>query len=398
MKHHPGTKGRGPAKGTVRGKYPRAKAPGAKRAGAKAAPRPAAKTPPAPRPRRAPPPPPPPPAPPAAAAAAPALPSWRDRLKLPPPQRAGFVALLGRPNVGKSTLLNRLVGTKLAATTPKPQTTRRRFRAFLTLPNAQLILVDTPGLFDAALQDGEGRGGYGELGSYMAKQSRAVLADVDAVVWVEEAGAFSAEGPTPAQAALAALVRQGGRPCVLAVNKVDTVKAGSLLPALAAWKDALPFAAMVPVSAIREDGLDRLVRELAALLPESPLLFPGDDLTDQSERAVCEELIREKAMMRTGEEVPYAVAVEIQKFDESRRAGDDQRPGIVEIDADIHVERPGQKAIVVGVGGAKIKEIGIEARRDLERFLGCRVMLRLFVKVTEHWSRSALGLRNLGYS
>jgi GTP-binding protein Era len=305
------------------------------------------------------------------------------------------VGLLGRPNVGKSTLLNHLLGTKVAAASPRPQTTRRRFRGFLTLPGVQLVLVDTPGLFDGALLPDGGKGGFGELGSFMVKESRSALGDVEAVVWVEEA--TPGVELTTSQKALAEMLKASGKPVVLALNKVDAIKKTEMLGVLQQWKDVMPFKAMVPLSALRQDGLERLVTELAALVPEGPVLFPEGDLTDASERAVCEELIREKVMMRTGEEIPYAVAVEIQQFDESRRAGTEKKPGIVDIEATIHVERDGQKAIVVGKGGAKVKEVGILARKELERFLGCQVMLRLFVKVSDSWSRSSRGLRNLGY-
>lgn len=326
-------------------------------------------------------------------------PGWLD-VRLDGPHRAGFVALVGRPNVGKSTLLNALLGLKMQATTSRPQTTRRRFRGVLSLAGAQVVLVDTPGLFDGAVLPELGQGGFGELGAFMAKEARSAVGDVDAVVWVEEAVAPREAGTavpvTPVQRAVAALLQQSGKPVVLALNKVDTVSKSALLPALASWGQVMDFAAMVPISAVARDGLDDLLRQTATLLPAGPALFPTTDMTDATEREIAAELIREKVMALTGEEVPYAAAVEVDRFDESAREGGAKRP-LVQIDATIHVERDGQKAIVVGAGGRKIKEIGIRARGSLERLLGCQVMLRLHVKVSEKWSRSKRGLKALGY-
>jgi len=323
--------------------------------------------------------------------------SWRETLNLEGEFRAGFAALVGRPNVGKSTLLNSLLGHKLVATTPRPQTTRRRFRGILGFPGAQVILVDTPGLFEGALLPDKGKGGYGELGNFMTHETRSALNDVDVAVLVEEAAALPDIGPTPVQQALLTLLKDARKPTVLALNKIDRIPKAALLPILTRWNALFDFKAIIPVSATHQDGLDRLALAMAQLMPPSPPLFPEGELSDASERAICEELIREKVMMRTGEEIPYAAAVEIVQFDESRREPTGKKPGIVDLEATIHVERDGQKAIVVGAGGKKIKEIGILAREELERFLGCKVMLRLFVKVSDHWSRNKNGLRSMGY-
>jgi GTP-binding protein Era len=316
------------------------------------------------------------------------------------PHRAGFVALVGRPSVGKSTLLNALAGHKLAAATPRPQTTRRRLRAIVHHPAAQVVLVDTPGLFDAALEDDGGRGGFGELGLYMSKETKAALADTDVVLWLEEPRVGKDGLPQPlthVQEVIAKRILHTGKPCVLVLNKVDTVEKGKILLFMDLWKNATGMEVIVPVSALRADGLDRLLGVVVSLLPESPALYPENTLTDASERDVSSELIREKVMLCTGEEIPYATAVEIERFDETRRQSSKARPGIVEIDAAIHVEREGQKAIVVGRRGQKSKEIGTRARQDLERLLGCKVMLRLFVKVTPRWTRSAASLKQLGF-
>ncbi|MEW5850810.1 MAG: GTPase Era [Myxococcota bacterium] len=315
------------------------------------------------------------------------------------PHRAGFVALIGRPNVGKSTLLNALLGAKLAAISPKPQTTRRRLRAIMSLKTAQVVLVDTPGLFDGAVLPDGGTGGYGKLGTFMAREAKSALSDVDAVIFVVEPGPRNRPVTEvgAAEAAIAKLIRESRKPCILAINKIDMVEKPLLLPLLDTWKETLPFAALVPISAEQREGLDRLVQEVVRVLPESPPLFPTSTLTDATEREVVAEMIREKAMILTGEEVPYAIAVEVDRFDESRREGRGKKPGIVEIDATIHVEREGQKAIVVGKGGTKVKEIGVRARGDVERFLGCQVMLRLYVKVSDRWTRSDRAMRGLGY-
>lgn len=326
---------------------------------------------------------------------------WWLKVVPPPVPRSGFVALVGRPNVGKSTLLNALVREKLAATTPRPQTTRKRFRGVIQAGSSQLVLVDTPGLFDGAVIPEAGRAGFGELGTFMAAESRSAAGDADVVVWVEEAVHARTGAPdplTPTQLAIAHMLKGTRRPVILALNKVDVIQKHLMLPYLQQWATVMPFASLVPISAQRRDGLDRLVTEVLALMPEGPMLFPDGQLTDASERAICEELIREKVMMLTGEEVPYAAAVEVQTFDESRREQKGPRGGVIEVDATIHVERDGQKAIVVGAGGKKIKEIGTAARQELERFLGTRVMLRLFVKVNERWTRHKSQLRSLGYS
>jgi GTP-binding protein Era len=321
-----------------------------------------------------------------------------DRVTLPEgPHRCGFVALVGRPNVGKSTMLNALVGQKIAATTAKPQTTRRRLRGVLTVKGAQFIFVDTPGLFDGAWEDKQERGGrYGQLGHFMARETMAALASVDAVVWLVDAE--DKAGPLePARGAIAGLVRGSGKPWVLAINKVDRVAKPTLLPMMETWHRELAPAAIVPVCALRANGLDRLVKEVAALLPEGERMFPDTDLTDASEREVVGELIREKVMALTKQEVPYAAAVEIERFDETRREAEGRRKTLVEIDAAIHVERDGQKAILVGKGGEMIKNIGTLARQEVERFLGCQVMLKLFVKVTEGWTSNPRDLGDLGY-
>lgn len=304
----------------------------------------------------------------------------------PPPDvahKSGFVTLVGQPNVGKSTLLNRLLGQKLAITSNRPQTTRNRIPGVLTRESAQVVLVDTPGLHAARRA----------LNSFMVDVAHDALWETDAVALLVEAG-IGRSG----QVGVADIVRElldklrpSGKPVVLVLNKIDRVETPQLLPIIDAWKDAFPFAAIVPVSALRGHNLDGLLDALVAVLPEGPPLYPEDALTDLPERFVAAEMIREKAFRLLGEEVPYAIAVTIEEWQDRSMAGR------IHISALIHVERDSQKSIVIGRGGRMIKEIGTRARQDLERMLGTRVDLRLFVRVEKGWTRSVKGMRKLGY-
>jgi len=289
--------------------------------------------------------------------------------------RAGYVAIVGRPNVGKSTLLNRLVGQKLSITSRRPQTTRDRVVGILTRPDAQFVFVDTPGV-----QSAHGS----RLNRYMNRSASQALEQVDAVALVLEALRFGA----PDRKVLAAIPE--GVPVVAVVNKIDRLADKSaLLPFLAALAQAHPFHEIVPVSA--ETGLqtDALLRVLRELLPESGLIYGEDELTDRSERYLAAELVREKLFRLLGEEVPYATAVEIERFE--------QEGELRRISAAILVERPGHKPIVIGKGGEKLKAIGTQARQDMEKLFGGKVFLELFVKVREGWTDDPATLRRLGY-
>lgn len=325
--------------------------------------------------------------------------------------RVGTVALLGRPNVGKSTLLNAIVGLKIAATTHKPQTTRRQLRGVWTSAegDAQIVFVDTPGLH--AAKDG--------LHAFMIEEALEAARGVDVLCLLVEArgrkkrhtekadkAAQPGEGAVGLSElvdprdlkALEQLLEAGGtgKPTVLVVNKIDQLQdKRALLPLIAEWQKAHDFVAIVPVSAAKGDGVKELLRALAKDLPEGPLLFPPEQITDASERDLAAELIREKAMLELQEELPYKVAVLVEAFDESRR--DDERKPLIELSAVIFVERENQKAIVIGKQGARIKAIGSRARKELERLLGAQVMLSLFVKVEPGWTESDKGLRKVGY-
>ena len=290
--------------------------------------------------------------------------------------RCGYVALMGRPNVGKSTLLNRLVGEKLAITSPKPQTTRHRLLGILHLAGAQLLFLDTPGLLDPK----------GLLNGSLVKAALAALADADVVVWLVEP-----HPPDFQDRAVLPRVRALKCPIVIAINKIDLVDKHQLLPLIAAYHDFFPESPVVPLAALLGDGLPNLVTEIVQLLPTAPPLFPEEQLTDQTERFLVAEIIRERLFHHTGEEIPYAVAVAVEEFDER------QRPDLVRIRALIYVEKDSQKGIVIGKGGRLLKRVGQEAREEVERLLQAKVYLDLWVKVWKNWRRDPRALRQFGY-
>jgi GTP-binding protein Era len=297
------------------------------------------------------------------------------------PSRCGTVALVGRPNVGKSSLLNALLGQKIAATTHKPQTTRRALRGVLTEENVQLIFVDTPGLH-------EEKGG---LFSFMLDEALDAAADTDVLVFMVEADRKRQGIDKKDEEALARLLTKAkDTPVILVVNKIDVLEEKAvLLPLLSSWAAQGRFAGLVPLSAHKADNLDALVRELSRLVPEGPLLLPADSLTDQSERDIAAELIREKVMLELQQEIPYRTAVIVEHFDEARR--EDRRKPLVHIAAVIVVEKDSHKSMVIGKGGQRIKTIGQRARKDLEHLLQCQVHLELFAKVEKDWTLTGAG-------
>ncbi|HET9158935.1 MAG TPA: GTPase Era [Myxococcaceae bacterium] len=311
-------------------------------------------------------------------------------------QHSGFAALLGRPNVGKSTLLNRLVGEKIAIVSPKPQTTRTRITGVVTRPEGQVAFVDTPGIHEAR----------GALNKAMVEAALAALEDVDLVLLLVEP-ALGPDGKTPevtpgVRAILERLARVK-KPVLLVVNKVDTVPKPLLLPFVTALAQVRPFDEVLFVSALTGDGLDRLLSTTLARLPEGPPLFDAETFTDQQESGLAAELIREQVLRHTRQEVPHSSAVVIDAFDESERAPlPGSKPGglqgLVRIHATLFVERESQKAIVIGKRGAMLKTIGTDARKSLERLLGAHVYLDLRVKVEPRWTESERGLRKVGLS
>jgi GTP-binding protein Era len=296
----------------------------------------------------------------------------------PSSHRAGFVALVGRPNVGKSTLLNRLVGEKMAIVSPRPQTTRTRITGIRHLPQAQIIFVDTPGLHQAS----------GRLAQHMARTAERALQDVDLVCFVAEA----TEKPERLDAESLGALRACPVPVFCCLNKADLVSPkDKLLPLIAAYRTRHPFAEIMPISAERGDNCDRLLDLIAAALPVRPPYFPRDSLTDQPETFWVAEAIREKIFRLTHQEVPYACAVRVEELTERRR------PEALYIRATIFVERASQKSIVIGKGGAMLKRIGTAARQDLERFFGIKVYLALRVQVRPDWRKDEKALREFGF-
>lgn len=298
--------------------------------------------------------------------------------------RAGTVAIAGRPNVGKSTLLNRVLGEKIAIVSPRPQTTRTRILGVWNGSGAQVAFFDTPGIHRAE----------GALNKRMVDVALATLREVDAVLLLVEAGT-GPEGRVEVGEATRFAVEQvarSGAVAILGINKMDRAPRDSLLPVMAAYKDLHAWAEIVPFSARTGENVDRLLAAITAHLPEAEApLFPPDVLTDQAERQLAAEYIREQVMLLTREEIPYAAAVEIEGFDESGR--EEGPHGLLRIDALLVVEREGQKGIVIGKKGDMLKRIGTAARQGMERLFGCKVFLSLRVKVDERWSErpDALG-------
>jgi len=290
---------------------------------------------------------------------------------------SGFVALIGRPNAGKSTLLNRLVGEKLSMVSARPQTTRNRITGIRTTPEAQIVFVDTPGL----------HAGRGQLGEFMQKTAERAAEDVDVVCLVVDASARE----EPDQVVLGPLAEFRG-PVFCALNKVDRVRPKSrLLPLIERWRAARDFADIVPISATDGTNCDRLLALLTRALPEHPAFFPADATSDQPETFYVAEVIRERIFHLTHQEVPYAVAVRVDDLVER------SRPERLDIRATIFVEQESQKGILIGKAGAMLKRIGTEARRELERFFGIQVFLGLTVDVRRNWRRDPRALREFGF-
>ena len=293
------------------------------------------------------------------------------------PHRAGAVALVGRPNVGKSTLLNALIGQKLSIVSPKPQTTRHRIVGVLTRPEFQITFLDTPGLHTRSER---------RLNQVMNRAALGTLAEADLLVFVADATRWTGED----EAALAR-VRESGQPVLLVVNKLDRVRPRErLLPLLEQLAAKHPFLEVVPISALRFDNVDRLVEVIAGHLPEGPPLWPADQVTDRSERFLAAEVIREKLTRVLREELPYGLTVEIEGWTEE---GADR----LLLNAVIWVEREGQRRIVIGEGGEMLKQVGQAARLELNELLGRRVHLELWVKIRENWADNEAALRQFGY-
>ena len=296
--------------------------------------------------------------------------------ELPPGHRSGFVGIVGRPNVGKSTLLNRILGRKIAAVTPKPQTTRRRLLGIKTQPAAQILFVDTPGIHQAR----------DLMNERMVERALQSLPESDAVLWVVDA----AQGLDAGDREIAALLPAPPKPVVVALNKIDERPKAALLPRIAEIAALVPDRSVVPVSARTGENVDALLEAIAAVLPEGPRYYPPEELTDEPERAIVAEIVREKVMLETRDEIPYAVAVSVDAFEEK------PTKGLAVIKATIHVARESQKPIVIGQRGGRIKAIGQAARVDIEALLERRVFLELFVRVQADWPKHLARLREFG--
>ena len=291
--------------------------------------------------------------------------------------KSAMITICGRPNVGKSTLTNTLVGEKVAIVSPKPQTTRNRITAIVERGETQFVLLDTPGIHKPRTK----------LGDYMVNVVRESVADVDCVLMMVEPVASIG----PQEEALIERLKETGSPAILVINKIDTVEKGRLLEVIAVYSAAYDFDAVIPVSAKTGDGLEELIGEMDKYAVEGPHFFPDDMITDQPERQICAELVREKLLRCLDKEIPHGTAVEVTKFSE-------REDGVVEIDVTIYCEKDSHKGIVIGKKGAMLKKIGELARTDMEAFLGTKVFLQTWVKVKENWRDSMAQLRNFGYN
>lgn len=291
--------------------------------------------------------------------------------------RSGFVAILGAPNAGKSTLLNRMLGQKISITSKKPQTTRNRILGVVHRPGSQMVFLDTPGIHRAK----------NPLNTRIVETALATLSEVDLVLLVADAQIPD----EPSERLLLGKLSNQRLPVVLALNKIDQVQRPGLLSQIERWSGAFSFAAVVPVSAKNGEQVDRLMDAMEAALPAGPPFFPPDSLTDLPMRFIAAEMIREKAFRLTGQEIPYALAVTIDSFKEEKKGA------LIRIHASIHVERESQKGIVIGRQGAKLKQIGEAARLAIEEMLETKVFLKLFVRVQKNWTKDTKALRKFGY-
>ena len=289
--------------------------------------------------------------------------------------KSGFVTLIGRPNVGKSTLMNYLIGQKIAITSNKPQTTRNRIQTVLTTEDGQIVFVDTPGIHKAK----------NKLGEYMVHVAERTLDEVDVVLWLVEPTTFIGAG----ERHIAEQLRKIKTPVILVINKVDMVKREEVLPAIAAYKDLYEFAEIVPVSARNGDNTEELVKVILKYLPYGPQFYDEDTVTDQPERQIVAELIREKALHSLNEEIPHGIAVAIDRMKMQNK--------LMHIDATIICERESHKGIIIGKQGNMLKKIGSTARYEIEKMLDCKVNLKLWVKVKKDWRDSEFLMKNFGY-
>ena len=302
----------------------------------------------------------------------------RGNILMTPDFKSGFVAIIGRPNVGKSTLMNHLIGQKIAITSKKPQTTRNRIQTVYTCEKGQIVFLDTPGIHKAK----------NKLGEYMVAVAERTLKEVDAIMWLVEPSTFIGAG----ERHIAEQLQGVGVPVILIINKIDTVKKEEILPAIDTYRKICDFAEIIPCSALRGQNTEDIIDSILKYLPYGPMFYDEDTVTDQPQRQIVAEVIREKALHALDAEIPHGIAVAIDKMKE--------RPGknpMVDIEATIVCERDSHKGIIIGKGGAMLKKIGSNARFELERMLDSKVNLKLWVKVKKDWRDSDFMIKNFGY-
>ena len=295
-------------------------------------------------------------------------------------KKAGFATIIGRPNVGKSTLMNRMIGQKIAITSYKPQTTRTQIRTIYTDDRGQIVFLDTPGIHQSKTR----------LGEYMVKAAESTLREVDVVLWLVEPKAKPAEEDL----SILELVKATKTPVILVVNKTDTVKKEQILPVISVYTEDMEYAAVIPVSARTGDGVEDLMQNIFDLLPEGQPFYDEDMVTTETEREIACEIVREKALRLLQEEVPHGIAVTIESMKYRKSRSKDR---ICDIEASIICEKDSHKGIVIGKGGAMLRKIGTAARTDIENMLQSRVNLKLFVKVRRDWKDNELQMKNFGY-
>ena len=291
-------------------------------------------------------------------------------------KKSGFAALVGRPNVGKSTLMNHLIGQKIAITSNRPQTTRNRIQTVYTDERGQIVFLDTPGIHKAK----------NKLGEYMVAAAERTLKEVDVILWLVEPSTYVGAG----ERHILEILKQVKTPVVLIINKVDTVEKNQVPACIAAYEKRYPFAEIIPVSALRGKNLDTVLDVLMKYLPYGPMYYEEDTVTDQPMRQIAAEIIREKALRCLKEEIPHGIAVTVEKMTE-------RKDGLFDIEAEIVCERDSHKGIIIGKGGAMLKKIGSSARHDIENMTESQVNLKLWVKVRKEWRDNDLYLKNYGY-
>lgn len=300
--------------------------------------------------------------------------------------KSGFVTLIGRPNVGKSTLMNQLIGQKIAITSDKPQTTRNRIQTVYTDKKGQIIFLDTPGIHKAK----------NRLGEYMVNVAERTMSEVDLILWLVEPTTFIGAG----EQHIAEQLKKAKTPVILVINKIDTVKKEELLRIIDTYKDVCNLAEIIPVSALKGENTSSLLEQIFKYMPEGPQYYDEDTITDQPERQIVAELIREKALRLLDDEIPHGIAVSIDRMKERpNNAGNlSESGGLIDIDATIVCERDSHKGIIIGKGGSKLKQIGTHSRKEIENLLDCKVNLQIWVKVKKDWRDSDFLMKNFGYN